>query len=416
MAEHIPPDPPVPPVEPLGATAPEQDALGAEPHGESKRRNLFKSIVGIVWMYGARGVGLLWTFAMIGKLGISDYGLYAMAFAAATIVGPTLDNPWAVRAMRESEERFNRERTSRYLVGVTLLAGGVALIPFSFIGFLGLMVAGGEITVNAYISRDTRDGHPDRVYRWGAGRQFTGVGLACLYLFTAPDPTLVTACLLYCAPYAVFVVLAGLAVRGHRPGLPGSPRLMFILMGEMGFGTTLYLQGDVLLLGWLTNTEVVGYYNIGLMLTTALAALGQSFAMTYHEPLRKSGGDLSAAPKPWTTIKLGLAVGIVVIVVGIGCLLSPAPPVVGIVMLIMAGFCTVRTIIAILQVILYAQHRDRLRFFAALLLIPFKFVLLAVLVWAGLGAVGAAIATTVADVALLAVFAFALYGRKRVGA
>ena len=239
------------------------------------------------------------------------------------------------------------------------------------------------------------------------------MALACVYLFAVDQPTLLIACVLYCVPYVVIMVLAGLAVRGHRPALPGNLRLMLILMGEMGFGTTLYLQGDVLLLGWLTDTTTVGYYNIALMLTSALAAVGQSFAMTYHEPLRKSGGDLSAGPKLRTTLMIGGAAGFVVLVVGVGILLSPAPPVVGYAMLIMAGFAAMRTIISVFQVILYAQRRDRLRFTAAVTLIPFKFVLLALLVWLGLGAVGAAIATTTADGALLAVFAVALYSRRK---
>ncbi|MCP9273789.1 lipopolysaccharide biosynthesis protein [Mycolicibacterium arenosum] len=400
-------------VDPLGAAAPEQEILPDAEKTDDQKRNLFKTLIGIAWMYGGRGVGLLWTFALIGKLGISDYGLYAMAFAFATILGPTLDNPWSVRAMRESEERFNRERASRYLVGITLMAAGIALIPFTFIGFLGLVVAGGEMTFNSYISRYGRDGHPDLVYKWGAGRQFVGVGMACVYLFAVPNPTLLGACLLYCAPYLVMVVLAGLVVRGHRPGLPGPLRLMLILQGEMLFGTTLYLQGDVLLLGWLTSTETVGYYNIALMLTSALAAVGQSFVMTYHEPLRQSGGDLAAGPKIRTVVLLGLIVGVVVVLVAFGILLSPAPPVVGWVMLIMAGFGAIRTVISVFQVILYAQHRDRLRFVAALGLIPFKFMFLAVLVWLGWGAIGAAVATTVADAALLAVFTYAIFFFKR---
>jgi O-antigen/teichoic acid export membrane protein len=394
-------------VAPLGVTLPEQEQVAAVQNVQS--RNLFKTLIGVAWMYGARGVGLLWTFALIGRLGISDYGLYAMAFAFATILGPTLDNPWTVRAMRESEERFLRERASRYLVGVTLMVVGAALIPFTFIGFLGLAVAGGEMTFNSKISRDVRDGHPDRVFKWGAGRQFISVGLACIYLFVVPGPSLLGACLLYCAPYVVIAVMAGFAVRGHRPGLPGSPRLMAILQGEMLFGTTLYLQGDVLLLGWLTDTTTVGYYNIALMLTSALAAVGQSFVMTYHEPLRLSGGDLSAGPKLRTTLTLGVVVGVVIVLVGIGILLSPAPPVVGVVMLIMAGFGAVRTVIAVFQVILYAQHRDRVRFVAAVSLIPFKFAFLALLVSLHLGAVAAAIATTVADAALLAVFTVTIY-------
>ena len=392
------------------------DALGvplAEKAVAPEQRTLFKTLVGVAWMYGGRGVGLLWTLALIGKLSIGDYGLYAMAFAVATILGPTLDNPWNVRAMRESEDRFLAERASRYLVGATLMAAGAALIPFTFIGFLGLVVAGGDMVFNSYISRDIRDGHPDRVYKWSTSKQLAGVTLAATYLFTVHDPTLFGACALYCVPYVVILVLAGFSVLRHRPALPGSLRLMAILMGEMGFGTTLYLQGDVLLLGWLTNTTTVGYYNIALMVTSALAAVGQSFAMTYHEPLRKSGGDLSTAPKLRTTLIVGAAAGLVTLVIGVGLLLSPAPTVVAYSMFIMAGFAGLRSVIAVFQVILYAQRRDRLRFTAAVTLIPFKFLFLAVLVWMGLGAIGASIATTTADAALLAVFAVALYWRRK---
>ncbi|MCW2555675.1 MAG: hypothetical protein JWR78_5456 [Mycobacterium sp.] len=392
------------------------DALGValpETAAPEKPRTLFKALVGVAWMYGARGVGLLWTFALIGKLSIGDYGLYAMAFAVATILGPTLDNPWNVRAMRESEERFLAERASRYLVGATLMLAGAALIPFTFIGFLGLFVAGGDITFNSYLSRDIRDGHPDRVYKWTASRQIVAVALACIYLFTVDNPTLLVACVLYCVPYVVMLVFAGFSVLGNRPALPGDPRLMAILMGEMGFGTTLYLQGDVLLLGWLTNTTTVGYYNIALMVTSALAAVGQAFAMTYHEPLRESGGDLSAGPKLGTTLMVGGAVGLVALIIGVGILLSPAPPVIAYSMFIMAGFGALRTVIAVFQVILYAQRRDRLRFTAAVTLIPFKFLFLALLVWMGLGAIGASIATTTADAALLAVFAVAIYWKRK---
>ena len=99
-----------------------------------------------------------------------------------------------------------------------------------------------------------------------------------------------------------------------------------ILMGELLFGTVLPLQGDVLLLGWLTDTTTVGYYALGGTVAAALAAVGQSFVMTYHEPLRNSGGDLSTGPKLRTTIALGVGIGIVTLLIGVGLLLSPAPP------------------------------------------------------------------------------------------
>ena len=72
-----------------------------------------------------------------------------------------------------------------------------------------------------------------------------------------------------------------------------------------------------------------------------------------------------------------------------------------------------RTVICVFQVVLYTQRRDRLRFGAAVVLVPVKLALLAVLVWLGLGAVAAATATTVADAILLAIFAGALYWKRK---
>jgi hypothetical protein len=360
-------------------------------------------------MYGGKGAGMLWTLAIIARLGIADYGLYGMGFALASILGPPLDNPWGVRAMRESDHRFVTERASRFLVGVAMMAGGAMLIPVNYIAWFGLFVAGGEIAFNSYKSQFVRDGHPDRVWRMDAIRQTTSIALACAYLFAVSDPTLLVASLLYCAPYPVLAVVAGLRARGHQPAMPGPPRLMVILIGEM-LGTAVYLQGDVLLLGWLTNNTTVGYYTITWVLTSAIVAVGQSFGMTYHEPLRKSGGELSAGPTLRTTLALGGAAGSLVLIVGLALLLWPAPRELAVATLIMAGFCAMRTIISVFQVVLYAQRRDGIRFTAALALVPVKLGLVALLSVAG--AVGAAIATTVTDGLLLLVFSLALYAKR----
>ena len=96
------------------------------PAGESS--NNAKTLVALLWMYGGRGVGMLWTLAIVGRLGVANYGLYGMGYALSAVVGPPLDNSFQVRAMRESEERFQAERTTRYLLGAILTAGGIALI------------------------------------------------------------------------------------------------------------------------------------------------------------------------------------------------------------------------------------------------------------------------------------------------
>jgi hypothetical protein len=68
----------------------------------------------------------------------------------------------------------------------------------------------------------------------------------------------------------------------------------------------------------------------------------------------------------------------------------------------------------IFQTILYNQRRDLLRLTAAVALVPFKFGLLAAMA-PSLGAVGAAISSTVGDAVLLLIFTIALYGKPRRG-
>lgn len=372
-------------------------------------RNVVKTLVAAVWMYGGRGLGMLWTLALVGRLSIGDYGLYGMAIALATVIGPPLDNPFNVRAVRESEEHFLAERTTRYLTGAALMAAGMALIEVNYIAWFGLFWAGGEIVFKSYQSQAARDGHPERTWRMDTIRQVTSVAFGSAYLFGTPHPTLFGATLLYCAPYLVILVLAGITAMRHRPGIPGPPRLIAVLIGEM-LGMCIYLQGDVLLLGFLTNNTTVGYYTLTVTVTVALAAVGQSFGMTYYEPLRRSGGDLSAGPPLRNTLVIGAGAGILVLLTGIGLLISPAPTELAVAMLIMAAFCAMRTMSSILQVILYAQRRDLIRLGANMGLVPIKLGLVAAL--AVEGAVGAAIATVVTDAILLGIYLTAIYRRK----
>jgi len=372
-------------------------------------RNFVKTLVAMVWLFGGRGTGLLWTLSLVHQLGIGDYGQNGMALAVTMIVGPSLDYAFSVRAIRESEERFGAERTSRFLLAVSLLVLGLVLLPIVYFVGYGLMIAGGESACNVVKSRLVRDGRPDRAYRIDTARQTTSVVAGCGYLYAAHEPTLMAASLMYCTPYVVIVAVGGLAVRKYRPALPGPPRLIAALTGE-ALATTVYLQGDVLLLGWLTNTTVVGYYSLAWVVAGVVVAVGQSFAMTYHEPLRQSEGALSGGPPLRHTLGLAAAGGALVLLTGIGLLVSPAPTQLAVAMMIMSGFAALRTVSWVFQTILYNQRRDLIRFAAAVGLVPFKLGLLAALAF--LGAVGAAISTTVTDVLLLAIFTTALY-RKR---
>jgi hypothetical protein len=377
--------------------------------GAAAPRNILKTLVAVGWMYGGRGVGMLWTLALVGKLSVGDYGKYGMGFALSAVVGPPLDNPFNVRAMRESEQHFHAERTSRFLLGLALMGAGVCLINVNYILWFGLVIAGGEMVFKSYQSQAARDGHPQVTWRMDTIRQVSSVSIASAYLFGVDDPNLSVASALYCAPYLVVLVLAARRVWGHRPGVPGPPRLILALVAEM-LGMCIYLQGDVLLLGFLTDSTTVGYYALTVTVTVALAAIGQSFAMTFHEPLRSSGGDLASGPSLKSIVLLGLGTGGLVLITGVVLLLTPVPRELAVAMVIMAAFCAMRTMSSVFAVILYAQRRDLVRLGANISLVPVKLGAVAAL--AQFGAVGAAIATVGTDAILLVIYLFAIYRRK----
>lgn len=385
---------------------PPADAIETAPTSH----HLMRTLWAVFWLYGGRGVGLLWTVVIIAHLGIADYGQYGMAYAVFSLIGPPLDNPFAVRAVRESEERFLAERATRYLLGLTLMVAGAALVEVSYILWFGLFVAGGEIIMKAYQSHWARDGQPQRVAQLDTIRQVVSVICAAGYLFLAENPTLQVASLWLVSPYVVIAVVVGFTVLRHRPGMPGPPKLIAILIGEM-LGLAAYLQGDVLLLGWLTDDTTVGYYALTVTVTIAIVAVGQSFGMSYNRSMRESDGHLAAGPPLKSTLILGAVAGLLVLIAGVVMLFTPAPQELAVAMIIMSVFCGMRTVTSVFQAVLYLQRRDTTRLLANLSLLPVKLGLVALLAVAG--AVGAAIATVIADALLLTIYAYVLYRKPR---
>ena len=369
----------------------------------------------LLWVYGGRATGLVWTLAMIHQLGISQYGLYSLGFAVTSVLGQTLNNPYVVRAAREPEEDFVRERASRYLLGVALMVIAQVFLPINYILWFGILAAGGELCVGAYKARALREGDPHLTSRIDTSRQVGSVVAGCAYLFgmhlfSASEPTLFGASVAYCIPYVVIAVLAAFTVRGHRPQWPGPIRTILVLSGEM-LGMAAFLQGDILLLGWLTDTTVVGYYNLTWVLASAIGYVGQAFGATFTQPLRDSGGDVKTGPPLRLTVAIGLAGGLIVLITGIVLLFTPVPRQLAIAMIVMSAYATFRTIIMVFTFILYAQRRDVIRLTSVIGLVPVKFGVLAALA-SSLGAVGAAIATSVSDLLMLVIFTIAIYGGR----
>ena len=176
-----------------------------------------------------------------------------------------------------------------------------------------------------------------------------------------------------------------------------------------------FLLAAAMLLGTLVDTTAAGYYQLAWVVAAAVAGAGQSFGMTYHEPLRESGGDLSAAPPLRNILRMAALGGSLLLIIGICLFAFGAPAQLATTMMIMGGFAALRICIFVLQVILYTQRRDVFRLTIAVGLVPVKLGMVAALATlTPLGAVGAAIAATVADAIMLAGFTWAVYRPREV--
>lgn len=365
------------------------------------RRNVIKAVVAAGWAYGGRASGLLWTIVVVAHLGVGSYGQYAMGFALGAIIAAPLDNPFNVRAIRESKERFLTERASRALLGIGLMIAGAACSPFSYLAWFALVVGGGEIVFNAVKSAPLRDGHPDRVMRMDTIRQFSSIVLGAGYLLVAPHPTLTAASVLYALPYVVVAARGLMLVPGNRPGIPGHPRLIAVLFAEH-LANAAYMQGDILLLGALTDSDIAGYYAIASTVGWAAAQLGMALGNTYHEPLRAAGGARSAGPPTKHIAAVAVATSGSVIAAGLVMLATPFSTQLAWSLVIIGVFVAMRVVNFVLMTVLYVQRRDIVRSVAAGVLAPIK--LLLVFALAHWGSIGACIASVVTDALLLAIY------------
>ncbi len=368
--------------------------------------NLLKAGVASGWVLGGRVMGLLWTSLLIFRLDLGDYGLYAMAYAISAIIAAPIDNIFLVRSLRVDDETFRRERSTRVCVGAALLLLGIVCFLPSFVVGFALLVAGGEILFNAFKSSRLRDGHPNVVMRFDAIRQIVSIALASAYLFATEDPQLEIAVAIYSSPYLVILVLAAFQARGSRPARPGGGREMLLLWLDAG-ALALYLQGDVLLLGVLTNNEIAGAYSLTSVVSLAATAFAQMFVHTYHERLRIAGGDPAAGPRLLVTLCIALLLGAGVFSLGAVVVAVGNQEQVGTVLLAMSVFVVLHSVALVLTTVLYLQRRDGHRVMAGWIAVVVKLGLLTLL--AGMGALGAALASIAAELVLVAWYLRVVY-------
>lgn len=373
--------------------------------------SLVKAAVAAGWVYSGRGLGLLWIVAINRELGIAQYGYYALAVGLAPLIATVLENPFVVRSIRVSDEEFHAERFTRVLLGATCVGLGVAAVGSVYVLGYGLIVAGGELIFNAYKSVHLRAGSPDVVNRLDTIRQVTSIGCGVGALLLLPEPTVLVVSLAYAAPYLVVLVVAAATIPVHRPVFPGRPKEASLLSAE-ALVHAANVQGDLLLLGLLTDSTIAGYYSLASVTAWALVTPAQAYGQTFHESLRLADGALTAGP-PWRrSVAVSGSSAALLAAVGAGLLwLSPVPDPVGTTMLVLAVFVFGRSMNTIFAIVMYAQHRDRARFGWALPALPLKLGGVAFSAFAGLGAVGAGIACAVAELVLLAAYSRLVYGR-----
>ena len=357
-------------------------------------------------MFAGRGLGLVWTVAIIHQLGIGDYGRYAMAFALATLIAVPIDNYFFVGSVRSGDEEFRHDRSTRLLIGCVLFAVGFTAYRSHFIIALGIVMAGAEIAYNAFQSGWMRSGRPDRLNINGAARQAASIGLALPYLYLSDHPTIEKTCLAYVAPYIVVMALAAFKCRLDSPQLPRDRARAGILLAD-AVCIAIYEQADVLFLGLLTNQKIAGYYSTAAVSASAAAAIGSSYAQTFHEKLRAADGHAKAGPPPKQSMLLSIGIGSIMALVGIGLAAYGTSPQLWASFLIMSVFTSLRFIKHTLTIVLIVQRRDRARVAAMTACIVVKTILIVILL--GIGAIGAATAAVATELILVIWYARLVY-------
>ena len=258
------------------------------------------------WMYSSRALVFVWALLITHTFNIETYGLYAMAFAAGSLIGVPLDSYFTTRGPRVTREVFLRERTTRAIFGFALIVLGVIAWPFSIIAGFAVIKAGSDVAFQASRSSLIRDGQPDRAQRADAIRQVLGMALGSSYLLLAHHPDLRLGAALYLTGTALPVLLGLQAMVHARPSFPEINTRSFVILAESALGVA-YVQCGVILLGALGHMGEAGYYSFGSQLVWSLAALGQSFGTTFHGSLRASHGDISGGPQLRTAVWLSAA-------------------------------------------------------------------------------------------------------------
>ncbi len=371
--------------------------------------NMRRTVHASGWMYFSKALLFGWALLLTHQFGIADYGVFAMAFALATLIGTPLDSYFTVRAPRVDDGTFDGERTTRVFIGLGLAFLGWALWPFTFVGGFAVGKAGVDVLFQASRSPLIRAGHPDRAQRADAVRQIVGITLGTAYLLFFPGPTFTVAALIYLAGCASPILIGVRDLVVHAPIRPEITGRTASLVAE-SLGGVAYGQAGVILLGVLHSTTAAGYYSFGLTLVLSLSALGQSFAYTFHEGLRHSQGDVDTGPPLGTAVFLSAATAVAMGATAAVLWLVGFEQALWLTFAWLAPVSFCRTLSSVSTVVLMMQHRDVFRLKVTAVSLVVKVGLIVVL--GSQGGPGAAAAFLVADAIMSGAYARSVYGRR----
>ena len=371
--------------------------------------NMRRTVHASGWMYFSKALLFGWALLLTHQFGIADYGVFAMAFALATLIGTPLDSYFTVRAPRVDDGTFDGERTTRVFIGLGLAFLGWALWPFTFVGGFAVGKAGVDVLFQASRSPLIRAGHPDRAQRADAVRQIVGITLGTAYLLFFPGPTFTVAALIYLAGCASPILIGVRDLVVHAPIRPEITGRTASLVAE-SLGGVAYGQAGVILLGVLHSTTAAGYYSFGLTLVLSLSALGQSFAYTFHEGLRHSRGDVDTGPPLGTAVLLSAATAVAMGATAAVLWLVGFEQALWLTFAWLAPVSFCRTLSSVSTVVLMMQHRDVFRLKVTAVSLVVKVGLIVVL--SSQGGPGAAMAFLVADTIMSSAYARSVYGRR----
>ena len=349
-----------------------------------------------------RCIGALWTAELLLRLGLVDYGVYSIAFAAASLVASLFDSPFYLRSARLPEKAFLADRALRVIVAVGLTLVGVIglLLVHSYVLGFAAIFAGGEAGVGVLKARAHRGGSIVREQVIDLARQAAAISCGTVLLLVG-RPSLVLVSIAYSFPYFVSVVAAIRVARPNAARFPNAREFATLSMTSLlGAG---YMQLDVILIGLLLGPRTAGSYAIASLIAWSLCLPAQQWANA-RIPMMRANADLTRRLDVNEVALIGLALGGAAAFAGVvTAVVFPPGREAAIALLGLTPFIVLRSVNWQLSLRALFHRQDGTRLVATVIALVVDVAVILVLA-TPLRVLAASIAAVLADAALAVVF------------